>query len=348
MIEDFTLDNNFYYSIVDGGSLDLRGAAKGNVINPDDPDRVYKVNSYGYRGKEFSAGDDLLVAGCSYTFGLGVPDETVWHNLLAEEMGLSKSSSISKPGASISWIVEKIFAYFSEFGHPKYLLCLLPDPHRFVVPLDGVVLDEDPNAKRAVGESGTFGVGAQRLYNSKAKHPKDMADTKYIKKPYNIRDIYTSEMALYGAIRSIRLLEQYCKGMGIKLIWSTWDGGFLKYLEKIQSSKKLKFKNFFDLNMIHYKKKFSDGRYIDLIYHGNINNVDSYFYDCIQYHVDIDCNCPASCHRELIDVYGEENFFLGTDTARGEEYSHPGIHVQRHYADRFIEQLMLEFPNDFK
>jgi len=63
------------------------------------------------------------------------------------------------------------------------------------------------------------------------------------------------------------------------------------------------------------------------------------------------CSCsllPESCHEDLIEIYGKENYNLGTDHGGGLENSHPGVHLQAHYADRFIEQLMLEYPHEFK
>jgi hypothetical protein len=347
MIENFNLDNDFYYSLVDGASLKLKGVPTGVVTNSTDLARLYNVNSYGYRGKEFSSDDRLVVAGCSYTYALGVPEETSWHELVSKELNLSKSSSVAKIGASISLIVEKLFSYFSEFGNPEYLLCLFPDPHRYAAPLDGVVLDFDGERRWWLMEPGTSGTGPQITYNYRAQATKRLVETSYIKRPYDIKQIYTPEMTLHTSIRAIRTLEQYCKVAGIKLLWTTWDDAFVRYLDVIQKNNELKFSDYFDLNFINYKKKVPSG-YRYNIYNEKIMSTDSKFYHCSRDHKEIDCNCSLDCHQELIDIYGERNFLIGTDKVEHESDAHPGIHTHRHYADRFIEELTLQYPNKFK
>lgn len=347
MIEDFNLENKFYYSIADGRSLKITGGPVGTLYLDDDPGREYRVNSYGYRGGEFSKKSNLLVAGCSFTYGMGIPEERIWGNVVEKTLALSTSSSVSRPGASISWIVEKLFGYFYEFGNPEYLVCLFPDAHRFVVPLDGVILEGDPSAKNPKGEVGTHGIGGQRFFNAQAKHPSVLKEIKYLKRPYNIRELYTPELGLYEAIRSIRLLEQYCSQTGIKLIWSTWDGAFSSYLNKINKVESLKFENFFDLNIVVHKS-LEPGNYKYLVYNDSLHNPDSQYFECLRLHNARNCSCPANCHQDLIEQYGEKNFHIGTDSGRGEEYAHPGIHAHAHYAERFIEELMLRYPHDFK
>ena len=343
MIEDFDITNNFYRTIADGKSLKLHGSPTGSIKIYDDPVNEYEVNSYGYRGKEFSSTNDFIFAGCSFTYGLGVPEETVWGNIVANKLSLSSSAPVAKPGASISWIVERLFAYFSEFGHPKYLLCLMPSAHRFVVPIDGLVLKGHP----LEGEPGTFGEGGQKIYNGQVLTNKEILETRYIQRPYSVRKIYTNEVTLYESVRALRMLEQYCKTAGINLLWSTWDKGLSMYLNKINADKDLRFKDYFRLNLIADKRKLSSG-YKYFLYEGEYDDYDNKYYECIVNHWNVDCSCAMNCHRNLLDIYGQENFYLGSDTGRGQEYAHPSIHVQAHYAERFIEELMLRYPHDFK
>ncbi len=338
MIRDFGLENEFYYSIFEGNSLRIRGATVGNAKVFDWPAQDYIQNSYGYRGKEFSS-CEVLTAGCSFTYGVGVPQEATWSSQLCSRLGLDSSAPVAGPGASVSWIVEKLFSYFAEFGHPKYLLCLFPDYYRISIPVDGEVLKTkaDNSGGELRGEHGTFGVGNQRVYMHHVlgnQDPKKLP--KYSKRPHNVEDIYTVEITIFQAIRSIRTLEQYCAATGIKLYWTTWDDVFSRDIEKINKVEELRFKNFFSLGFSNYKEKTPSG-YKDTIVYG-----DRYAEaPVLEY-------CPEGCHAELKEIYGEKNFNLGTDVSRGEENTHPGIHVQAHYADRFIEQLMLEYPNEFK
>lgn len=344
---DAELKNDFYRSIFDGKSLKINGLPVGKVVVDSDQGQHYVINSHGFRGEEFSSSDNLLTAGCSYTFGMGVPIEAVWWTSVAEHFGLSSSASVSRPGASVSWIVEKLFAYFAEFGNPKYLLCLFPGFDRFVIPLDGEILDTTPSIGHVMGgDPGTFGDPGQRFYTSRAKMKPQLLETKYLKRPYKIENIYTEEITTYDAIRSIRFLEQYCAATNIKLLWTTWDNEARIALDHVNKIENLRFKNYFDLKFFSYKKtSFSETR--DFILMDEPKLDPSKYYECVGFHSKMECSCPSiapSCHQDLLEIYGKKNYNIGTDTVRGDEYAHPGVHLQAHYADRFIEELMLEYP----
>jgi hypothetical protein len=335
-VDDFNLSNDFYYSLFAGNSLKIRHAAVGSTESLDWPNQEYVHNSYGFRGKEFSGSDDLVVAGCSYTYGVGVPVESVWWNQVCDKLGLSASAPVAKPGASVAWIVERLFAYFAEFGHPKYLLCLFPDPYRIIVPIDGEVLTAENVEGGLLGETGSFGINDQRLYGHHIVNQPSTLRPKYSKKPHDIKDFYTVQISVFEAVRAIRFLEQYCSAVGINLQWTTWHDAFNDYIEKVNKVDELKFKRFFDLGILNRKEAQPSG-VKDVIFRGN-RHVSEPFIE----------SCPIDCHEDLKKLYGEQNYNLGTDTSRGEENSHPGIHVHAHFADRFVEQLMLEYPHEFK
>lgn len=79
---------------------------------------VYRFNSLGYRGPEFDAAAPfkVFVAGCSYTFGQGVPFDKTWPSLLAralaERRGLPADrvnlQNFSQIGASNEYIARTI------------------------------------------------------------------------------------------------------------------------------------------------------------------------------------------------------------------------------------------------
>lgn len=350
MIWAFDLQNDFCRSLFDGKSLRIKKSTVGKETLVNDPEQLYFNNSYGFRGEEFLASDTLLTAGCSFTHGVGIPIEGTWWKTVSKNLDLPASAAVARPGASIPWIVEKLFAYFAEFGHPKYLLCLFPDFERYVVPLDGEILEGDLSAENAFGEFGTFGAPGQRFYNTRAKSRPELMKTKYLKRPYNIRNVYTAEIAIYTAIRYIRLLEQYCAATNIKLIWSTWHMNSAMYLDQINEVEDLKLKSYFNLGVLSYKKILSDGAK-DFIYADRGVASDPAYLDCLDLHSRVECSCsqfPEPCHENLIEAYGKETYNSGTDMGRGAENSHPGAHLQAHYADRFIEQLMLEYPHEFK
>ena len=348
MILNFNIKNNFHRAISDGKSFTKVRQDTGEYTLYSDPGQVYRANSYGYRSNEFTVGTDLLAAGCSFTFGVGVPEETIWANVIAKNLGVSVSN-ISRPGASVLWIVERVFTYFEKFGHPKYLMCLFPDEARTVMVVDGEILSgPGKQDRKGVGDYGTIGGtdDSQYLAERRTKSSEEFVEMpSYIKRPYSADAVYTSEQAMYHSVRSIRRLEQYCKLANIKLFWSTWDPAFLDQIIEINKEEDLKFDNFFDIKLKFYKKP-KDELYLDAIFY-----TGEELTNCNTSHNSEEkkpCSCYLTCHEDLLEAYGEDNFHSGTDTGNGAIFAHPGIHLQAHYADRFIEQLMLEYPHEFK
>ena len=52
----------------------------------------YKLNNYGYRSDNFNKADvtNSLFAGCSFTFGVGLPLENVWCKVVHNRIGIGK------------------------------------------------------------------------------------------------------------------------------------------------------------------------------------------------------------------------------------------------------------------
>jgi hypothetical protein len=346
MIYNLDLTNDFHYSIFAGNSLKIRKEAVGETRAFDWPEQEYIHNSYGFRGKEFSGFNDLVVAGCSYTYGVGVPEAATWGSQVSSRLGMPISAPVAKPGASVAWIVERLFAYFAEFGHPKYLLCLFPDAYRTVVPIDQNILTAGEPKEKPSGETGTFGPSQERLYIHQVISQSPSKLPKYSKRPHNVKNVYTAEISIFEAVRSIRFLEQYCSAVGIKLNWTTWNKAFGEYITKANEIEELRFKNFFDLNILTFREKLPSGVKEFVLCKNHYDDMS--MKDSLQTCINAGCICPEGCHEDLKKLYGEKNFNIGTDVVRGEGGAHPGIHVHAHYADRFIEQLMLEYPHEFK
>lgn len=112
---------------------------KGIVV---DKDTEYNYNSFGYRSKEFIQNEDLLIAGCSHSFGLGIPEHETWGSIVAKQNNLSYSN-ISIIAGSITTIVQNIFAYIRKFGKPKNLMILFPEFNRLHLPnIQKILKDE--------------------------------------------------------------------------------------------------------------------------------------------------------------------------------------------------------------
>jgi hypothetical protein len=95
---------------------------------------TYKFNSYGYRADEFNGGPYLVTLGCSYTAGIGLPDEVTWPRQVASAMGL-KCANLAWGGYSADSCY-RLAEYWLPRLNPDYVCMLTPPRHRIEVLLD--------------------------------------------------------------------------------------------------------------------------------------------------------------------------------------------------------------------
>jgi hypothetical protein len=309
-------------------SSDLVASAN-SYYSQIDPGNRYYINKYGFRtAKDFDnfGSSDVLVSGCSYTYGVGVPYEATWGAVLGEILD-SSVSIIAIPGGSIHLIIDSIFKYFDNYGHPKAVFCLFPDLGRVPIIVDGKIL-QDANGNGHVEFDKIAGVGLKTVYNSPSKDR-----PKYIKKPYEVEHISTLENSTYFSIKSIRYLEQYCNTNNIEFIWSAWDKKFNNIANQLSENPEFSFNNYFDIH------KYG------IIYYTKENGVDKETLfasqkesnECSNLHRNIECSCGLLCHLNLIDLYGEKNFYRGTDSIGG--LFHFGTHIHAHVGEAFSARL---------
>ncbi len=103
-------------------------------IGTVDEHNTYKINSFGLRG-EIYENADVLASGCSITFGLGVPEEARWTNLLGNMIN-KNVMNLGNPGASAETICNSIIQYCMNNKMPKQIFCLMPDFFRNIVIVD--------------------------------------------------------------------------------------------------------------------------------------------------------------------------------------------------------------------
>jgi hypothetical protein len=171
---------------------------------------VVSYNKKKYRSPEFTNNVDLLTAGCSFTFGTGLPYYGIWSNMIAKSNNFSHNS-VSMQGGSVMHIVFNIFKYFEEFGHPKILLALLPDFNRIYTFIDGVVLY---NTSRTDNK----GIGIFDDPGPSLKH----SYPKYISLPTSPEHIYSKESTYFLNSMYVRMLEVYCNSHNIPFVWFKW------------------------------------------------------------------------------------------------------------------------------
>ena len=312
---------------------------RASYTHPFDGVLKYRGNNYGYRDEDFTGNADIVFSGCSFTYGVGIEEKYRWGNLIGEKLSMS-TACLGVAGASVTMIIDELFAYFKEFGNPKILLCLFPDPHRYVIPIDGEVLSGGDIGLLG-GEASINGV-RKYLGILQTKGNRDINnEIKHLKKPFESDVVITPDIALRESIRSIRHLEQYCLAAGIKFVWSTWSDDLLRAMDdEIQTRADLKFDSYVSAAQYggyayfkHVKKNPSSSRYA-------LFSDRSAFVDCNDRHMEKDCECDLSCHHleeEWFEHSGQ--FHHGLDVLENYKTTHPGIHFNLHIAETFLPAL---------
>jgi hypothetical protein len=101
----------------------------------DQPGAItYKLNSYGYRADEFDDAPCMVALGCSYTVGIGLPDQAIWARQTATALGL-KCANLAWGGYSADSCY-RLAEYWVPRLKPKYVCMLVPPRHRVELLLD--------------------------------------------------------------------------------------------------------------------------------------------------------------------------------------------------------------------
>lgn len=307
-----------------------------------EPYNEYKLNSYLYRGPEFKTDVDLICAGCSATYGIGVPEEGTWPSFVAEDLSASYVN-ISAPGASIEWIVTSILNYIHTFGKPRMgVLALLPDTMRGEVAVNGITSfskEWGPHdfMQGSWDENRMTGVVAHQSLGFEEV-------PKILKRPYEIEFTMAKEEAFRRSLRAIQTLEMYCKEANINLVWGSWSDD-LNYLGEFNASL---FDNYLDLqgirdwasaNSVLKKTEDDPEGIVDYKISHEEDTLD--YYGCKEEWGGTDeCLCKVKCHSNLEQKFAL-SFHLATDRYKegNEGNAHMGVHKLRHIADDYVAVL---------
>jgi hypothetical protein len=245
-----------------------RSLSQGSRKHPDEYGRIvyspedilqkieYSINDHGYRSEKFDKTNEVLILGCSQTFGSGIPNELTWPDIFSNSIS-KKYSRLAMAGDSINGQVYKAFKYFEEIGNPEIVVALFPlyrleytiVPNKFV-----------SSASWNQAETNKIGIGMAFFYEEYL--------TKISKHPHNPEYVIPREFAIFYNFMFIKMLEQYCESHNIKFIWSIYDDSDL--LEVMQSMGKVS-KNYLqtsDLeNVSKYNPQKHEGCYSDFIDH---------------------------------------------------------------------------------
>jgi hypothetical protein len=89
---------------------------------------IYKFNSHGFRSEEFSDEPTIMTLGCSNTFGVGLPVDKIWPELLAKELNM-KCFNMGICGGSLDGAFRMCHGYI-DIVKPKIVVLLEPPPNR--------------------------------------------------------------------------------------------------------------------------------------------------------------------------------------------------------------------------
>lgn len=250
----------------------------------------YSLNSHGYRSSEFNKDNDILILGCSQTYGKGMHNEFTWPEIFCNSIDKTYSR-VAFPGDSIGGQVYKAFKYFEEIGNPKIVLGLFP-----LYRLEYVSV---PEKFIAVLRSGN------KQYEQMMPgiaYFEDQYFLKMSKAPHDPEHIVPKEFAIFYNFIFIKMLEQYCESNNIKLIWSIYDN------EEISNGIEEEYK--ISKNYLNTSDMFKNMR--------------------------CQSNNLKHCSREFVN---HKLYDLAADSG------HWGIHMHRHFAEKFIEKYK-EVEND--
>jgi len=268
-----------------------------------DEHNTYEINSLGLRGK-LDLESDVLASGCSITFGIGVPEDGRWTNLLSNKMNKSVTN-LGNPGGSVATISNHIIQYCMNNKMPKEIFCLMPDFVRSMV-----VVDKEFYRSGVKREN----VGTKDYLELMFCNPTIRTDGSLVvmqtQDKRNIEDSVSPHQLILNAVNHIYTLESFCLSNNIKLYWTTWDKPSSMIMEELSRLENFKLKNFVPF----YPKTSTD-----------------------QLNIFIKNTCSSDHNSEFKDSLC---WFSGSDYSiidykKQPEMSHPGIHFQYHVADFF-------------
>lgn len=204
----YDLDNKTH-TLTQNNSVYYLTSSEAAWINKDLHDKQieYRLNNNGHRCDDFKEDREhrplFLFAGCSTTFGQGIPLELSWPKILFNKINNSGSAdnfySISFPGGSSFKIINNIFKFCKKYGNPKFLFVLLPDYMR-------------QDRYRQI-------IDRYRVYeNIKIIGPSNSQILEEREK-----DFIFDEEGFFLMYNMINILETFCEYNNIKLYLSSWD-----------------------------------------------------------------------------------------------------------------------------
>lgn len=288
-------------------SLKSMGGKIQDVPFPMESDRIdilYNHNSYGYRCEEFN-GQEVLILGCSYTRGDGLPLDLTWPYMIANKMN-KPYINLAKGGDGMQAQVFKAFQFFREFYNPKYIFGLFPLT-RLEMPYvkDIFAVDKNPKITDIDGKY------IQNVFISNTKIEK------FSKLPHSIDEVLPEEAAIFYNLMFIKMLDQYCKSNNIKFLWTVYND-----LEYKGDNSQLLFKMNLDSYFVDPSLNWSDKPIKHDSCHLDLSNHKLFYY-------------AADSSEHELDLSNRPNKIYSSAHLTG----HWGFHKHIHLADTIYNLL---------
>lgn len=297
----------FYRTLTQASKRNADELGKTNYDPMDILEKIsYNINSHGYRSEEFNKKNEVVVLGCSQTYGSGMHNEFTWPEFFCNFTN-QKYSRLAIPGDSINAQVYKAFKYFEEVGNPKLVIGLFPLYRLEYISVPGKFEGDNP---RNMADSSKVSVGMAFFYQQYI--------TKHSRVPHNPEYVVPKEFVVFYNFMFLKMLEQYCESHNIKFIWSIYDGE--------EDRKKMEFSSY---NILKNYLNTSD-----LLQQPN---------DQPQSHLS---SCSVLSEKEFCRKFSEHKLYnWAADTISEKQLGHWGIHANYHIAKLFADKYM-EIKND--
>lgn len=107
----------------------------GNLVDYTEDEMLYTVNQHGFRGNKIIQTDSMLMtAGCSFTYGIGLRNDEVWGNKLADQLDMYHINT-GVGGIGCDTVALLIKQFFEEGIVPNTLAVFWPNVSRKMIVL---------------------------------------------------------------------------------------------------------------------------------------------------------------------------------------------------------------------
>jgi hypothetical protein len=92
---------------------------------------IYSMNSHGFRSDEFDDSPGFIALGCSFTYGIGLPQDQIWPSIVSRRAGL-RSWNLGIGGCGLDTCFRLLYNWVDRL-RPKFVMMLTPLASRFEI-----------------------------------------------------------------------------------------------------------------------------------------------------------------------------------------------------------------------